>query len=146
MMTDWSLVGTGDVVLGAKDKKPWEVVRKAPDGTTTIRNGDREYTFVPFGRVDVIATAAEVLAAAEAAIKVTMPGSVEIMRQDPETKLWTCPNAFPDAGVLQSHAYVLHGKRLEESPLPDMMAEHLRWHEANDVATPHIHTKDWYSK
>jgi len=146
MMTNWSLVGPGDVVLGAKDQKAWEIVRKLPDGTTTIRNGEREYTFVPTGKVDLIATRDELIAAAEAAVKVTMPGSVEIMRQDPETKLWTCPNTFPDAGVLQSHAFVLHGKRLSENPLPDMLAEHKAWHDANDVATPHIHVKDWYSK
>lgn len=143
-MVDWSEVGPGDIVMGAKDKKAWEVQSKLPDGTTTIKNGERQYTFVPSGRVDMIATADEVLAAAEAAIKISMPGSVEVAVQNTETKLWMCPNSYPDVGSLQSHAYVLHTKKLEEGPLPDMLAEHRRWHDQNDIALPHVHTKDFY--
>jgi hypothetical protein len=147
MKRNWSQVQVGDVVLGARDRQAWEVVEKSDDGTTKIQNSKgRGYTFVPFGEVDVIATGEEISALAEVTVRTIMPGSVEIMRQDKENGLWVCPNAYPDAGVIQAHSFVLHGKRLKESPLPDMMAEHNAWHEANDIATPHIHTKDWRNR
>ena len=146
MLVDWVKVGVGDVVKGAKDGLAWTVLSRGEDGSVTIENGKRRHTLMLSGPVEVIWTADEFRAAAEAAVKVMMPGSVEICVQDTESKLWTAPNAFPDAGSLLAHALVLHGKILSEKPLPDMHAEHSAWHSEGDIATPHVHVKDWYRK
>lgn len=142
-MTNWAEVGVGDVVIGRKDRKAWEVVKKGPGAEVTIQNGDRSYTFAPSGEVEVLATAAEMVAAAQASVKIIMPGAVTIAVQG-EDKVWTCPPTYPDAGTLQSHAYVMHDKKLTETDLIVMMGEHRAWHEKSDVQKPHIHVKDYW--
>ncbi len=144
-VTDWSEVRVGDVVLGAKDGKPWEVIRRGEGSEVTIKNdAKREYTFAPSGNVTIIATADEIMAAAEASVKIAMPGSVEVARLDNETGVHKCPNTFPDAGSAQAHCYVMHGKRSTATGILDILAEHKGWHEASQTYRPHVHTKDFY--
>jgi hypothetical protein len=142
-MVRWADVGVGDVVIGAKDKKAWEVTKKGPGEEVTIQNGERSYTFAPSGEVERLATASEMVAAAQASVKIVMPGAVTIAEQGPD-KVWVCPNTYPDAGSLLSHLFVMHGKKLTETDLIGMLGEHRAWHDKHDVQKPHIHDKDFW--
>jgi hypothetical protein len=142
-MIEWSAVAPGDVVKSVKDGRAWEVVEKRQDGKVTIRNGAKVFTIPVSGEVEVIATKDEMMAAATASVKIVMPGAVTISVQNSDG-VWTCPNTYPDAGVLQSHAFVMHGKKLTETDLIDMLGQHRAWHDASDVHKPHIHTKDFW--
>jgi hypothetical protein len=143
-MDDWSTVRQGDVVLGAKDGKAWEVIEKFDDGRVTIKNSEkRQYTLPVSGPVQIIATAAEIMAAAEATVKITLPGSEVVARIDNVTGVHRCPPTFREAASAQAHCYVLHGKRSTATNILDILAEHTRWHAANDSLRPHVHVKDF---
>jgi hypothetical protein len=142
-VTLWSEVKPGDVVRGARDGKAWEVLRRN-GSEVTIRNEKREFTFAPTGPVEMIATADEMMAAAEAAIKIIMPGSVQIAQQDTETKVWYCPNTYPDAGSAQSHMFIMHGTKSKETDILAILAEHRKWHDDNVQVHPHVHSDKFW--
>lgn len=144
-MTLWSEVVPGDVVRGARDGKAWEVLRReGPD--VTIQNGEKKFTFAPSGEVELIASRDEMLAAAQAAVKVVLPGSITIGTVDPDTKVWTVPKTYPEVGSLQAHLFVLHGARSTETDILAMLAEHRTWHERNKVQHAHIHDENFWKE
>lgn len=143
-MTDWAEVKPGWQVLGKKDGKAWMVDAVHPDGKVTISRARKSFTVPVSGEVTVIATAAELHAAATLAVKVILPGAEELATKGPDN-VWRAPNAWRDPGSLLAHTYVMHGRRVEEAPLPDMVVQHREMHaDGLTLHVHHIHTPDWY--
>lgn len=144
-MSNWTEVGVGDVIKGARDGKAWEVIEKGHGAEVVIEREGRRYKFAPSGEVEILATAEEMVGAATASVKIILPGAVTVSVRD-EDKVWTCPRSYPDVGTLQAHAFILHGKKLTEADKLSMMAEHAGLHEQGGVQHPHVHDRNFWKE
>lgn len=156
------LLAPGDVILGQRDGREWEVVEYDGLGTLVLQRDGKEVQVhgekLP-AKVRLVMTAAEMQERAVATAQVMLRGEVIGIRDDsaedglPEGT-HRVPASFVDVGSMLAHLYLFHQPERKKSdrtpavyPAEGPMAELLRHHDEAHAAplfVAHVHDPDFY--